>query len=173
MATVWSRVLTSRLEIRLPVDADRGRFVELFCDDGFMAFSTGVLDADGANRRFDHMLALADELPFAKQPVIERATGTIIGYSGADWFDLEARPRLEFGYRLVEGARGQGYATEACLAVLDVAATTFRGEILAIIDPSNLASQRVAVKLGFTFWKHALVDGYFDRLYRLDVGDSS
>jgi RimJ/RimL family protein N-acetyltransferase len=166
-------MLTSRLEIRLPVDADRGRFVELFCDDGFMVFSSGVLDVDGANRRFDRMLARAEELPFAKQPVIERATSAIIGYSGVDWFDLEDRPRLEFGYRLVKEARGQGYATEASRAVLGVAATTFRGEILAIIDPSNLASRRVAAKLGFTFWKQALVDGYLGNLYRLDIGNSS
>jgi RimJ/RimL family protein N-acetyltransferase len=166
-------MLTSRLEIRLPVETDRARFVELFCHDDFMAFSSGVLDVDGANQRFDRMLARAEELPFAKQPVIERATGTTIGYSGVDWFDLEDRPRLEFGYRLVKEARGQGYATEASRAVLGVAAKAFRGEILAIIDPSNLASQRVAVKLGFTFWKQAFVDGYVDSLYRLDVGDSS
>lgn len=44
----------------------------------------------------------------------------------------------------------------------------FRGEILAIIDPANHASQNVARKLGFTFWKRAIVDGYLDNIYRRD-----
>lgn len=131
-----------------------------------MAFS-GVLDVPAANRRFDEMLRRAQELPFAKQPVLERATGTIIGYAGVDWFEFEGRNRLEFGYRLVPEARGQGYATEAGQAVLAKAAETFRGEIFAIIDPRNHASQNLARKLGFRFWRQAVVNGYLDNIYRL------
>ncbi len=159
-------MLTERLEVRLPRDADRERFVELFCTPEFMVFSAGVHDLDSADARFDEMLRTATEVPFAKQPVIERATGTIIGYSGVAWFDFEDERRLEFGYRLVPDARGRGYATEAGLAVLAVAAETFRGELLAMIDPTNDASQGVIRKLGFTFWKQAEVDGYLDNLYR-------
>ena len=166
-------MLTPRLELRLPVEADRHRVVELFCDEEFMVFSAGVLDLEGANRRFDGMLARAGELPFAKQPVIERSTGRIIGYSGVDRFEFEGRSRLEYGYRLVPEARGHGYATEAGRAVLAEAVETFEGEILAIIDPLNHPSQNVARKLGFAFWKEALEDGYPVNLYRLDVRDES
>lgn len=49
-------VLTPRLEVRLPVESDRERFVELFRDDEFMAFSGGVHFPDDAHRRFDEML---------------------------------------------------------------------------------------------------------------------
>jgi RimJ/RimL family protein N-acetyltransferase len=160
-------MLTARLEVRPPREEDRGRFVQLFCDEDFMAFSAGVLDVPAANRRFDEMLRRAQELPFAKQPVLERATGTIIGYAGVDWFEFEGRNRLEFGYRLVPEARGQGYATEAGQAVLAKAAETFRGEIFAIIDPRNHASQNLARKLGFQFWRQAVVNGYLDNIYRL------
>ncbi len=164
-------MLTPRLEVRLPQEADRARFVELFCDDEFMVFSAGTLASEEAERRFDEMLVRADELPFAKQPVIERSTGLIIGYAGVDWFDFENEPRLEFGWRLVREARGRGYATEASRAVLLTAAEEFRGEILAMIDPGNDASQRVALKLGFTFWKQAIVDGYLDNIYFLRIGN--
>ena len=47
-----------------------------------MVFSSGVLDAEGAHRRFDETLERSVELPFAKQPVIERTTRSIVGYSG-------------------------------------------------------------------------------------------
>lgn len=165
-ATESVRVLTERLEIRVPVPADRERFVELFCDEEFMVFSDGVHDRASADARFDRMLANAAEIPFAKQPVIERTSGRILGYSGVDWFDFEGERRLEYGYRLVPDARGRGFATEAGLALLDIAAETFRGELLAMIDPTNAASQNVIAKLGFEYWKQAEIDGWLDNLYR-------
>jgi [ribosomal protein S5]-alanine N-acetyltransferase len=80
--------------------------VELFCDDDFMVFSAGVLDERAANQRFDEMLVRAAEIPFAKQPILERATGTIVGYAGVNTFPFEGEPRLEFGWRLAPEARG-------------------------------------------------------------------
>ena len=157
---------TERLEIRAPREADRHRFVDLFRDPDFMVFSDGAHDAHSASARFDQMLRTAAQLPYAKQPVIELATNIIVGYSGVAWFDFEGARRLEFGYRLVPEARGRGYATEAGRAILALASETFRGELLAMIDPANTASQNVIAKLGFTFWKSAEIDGYRDDLYR-------
>jgi RimJ/RimL family protein N-acetyltransferase len=163
-------VLTARLELRLPEERDRKRFVELFRDEEFMVFSDGVHDELSAQRRFDEMLERARELSFAKQPVIDRESGTIVGYVGVNWFDFEGERRLEFGWRLVPEARGRGYATEAAGAVLGLAVESFRGEILAMIDPTNHASANVARKLGFSFWKKAVIDDYLDDLYRLRIG---
>jgi RimJ/RimL family protein N-acetyltransferase len=159
-------VLTARLQVRSPVEGDRCRFLQLFQDPAFMEFSDGVHDLPSANARFDTMLQTAERVPFAKQPIIVRSSGEIVGYSGAAWFEFEGALRLEFGYRLVPRARGQGYATEAGLAVLAVASESFRGELLAMIDPQNMASKGVIGKLGFEFWKLADIDGYRIELYR-------
>ena len=164
-------MLTSRLEVRLPTEDDRERMVQLWRDEDFMVFSSGVVDGPEANRRFDEMLRRAEELPFAKQPVIERASGRILGYSGVAWFEFEGARRLEYGYRLVPDARGCGYATEAGIALLALAGRSFRGELLAMIDPTNEPSQRVIGKLGFTYWKQAEVDGYIDNMYRRSFAD--
>ena len=166
-------MLTPRLEVRLPVESDRERFVELFRDEHFMLFSDGVLDSGNAHRRFDEMLERAAVWPFAKQPVIERRTGSIIGYSGVNTFEFEEQRQLEYGYRLVPESRGKGYATEASRALLTVAQETFSGEILAMIDPKNTPSQNVARKLGFVFWKKAVVGGFLVNLYRLQVGTTN
>lgn len=144
--------------------------MELFREEGFMVFSAGVLTTDAAHDRFDRMLVRGAELTFAKQPVIERSTGIIVGYAGVEWFEFEGRRRLEFGYRLVPEARGRGYAIEASQALLAKAAETFRGEILAMIDPKNHPSQNVAGKLGFTYRKQAIVGGYLVNIYRLHIG---
>jgi RimJ/RimL family protein N-acetyltransferase len=159
-------VLTARLEVRSPVEADRCRFVALFQDPAFMEFSDGVHDLASANARFDTMLQTAERVPFAKQPIVVRSSGVIVGYSGAAWFEFEGALRLEFGYRLVPWARGHGYATEASLALLTVASASFRGELLAMIDRRNTASKGVIEKLGFAFWKLADIDGYCVELYR-------
>jgi RimJ/RimL family protein N-acetyltransferase len=159
-------IRTERLEVRPPTEVDRERLVTLFQDPEFMVFSGGVHDFDSAHARFDVMLRTAVELPFAKQPVIELATNTIVGYSGVAWFEFAGERRLEFGYRLVPEARGKGYATEAGRALIALAAESFHGEMLAMVDPTNEPSMNVITKLGFTFWKQAEVDGYLDNLYR-------
>jgi RimJ/RimL family protein N-acetyltransferase len=163
-------LVTPRLFVRRPVEDDRELFVALFGDESFMVFSDGVLTPAEAHQRFDRMLALADEVPFAKQPVIERSTGRVVGYSGVDRFELEGTPCLEFGWRLVPEARGRGYATEAGRALLDRAAEVFSGEIIAMVDPSNAPSRNVAEKLGFAFWKQALVEGWVTDILRLWIG---
>ena len=51
-------MFTARLEVRLPVEADRSTFVAFFTDDEFMVFSGGVLDEEAAsNEQFKKILA--------------------------------------------------------------------------------------------------------------------
>jgi RimJ/RimL family protein N-acetyltransferase len=135
---------TGRLLVRWPREADRDRF--------------------------DHMVTVCRSIPFGKQPVVERSSGRVVGYTGVDYIDFEGRTWLEWGYRLVPECRGRGYATEASRALLARAHQTYTGELLAIIAPGNLASQNVCRKLGFTFWKQAPVAGDLSNIYTLPVG---
>jgi RimJ/RimL family protein N-acetyltransferase len=163
-------VTTERLRVRPPREADRHRFVELFCDPDFMVYYPDVLTEDDAEERFDHMVEVCQTIPFGKQPVVELSSGLVVGYTGVDSIDFEGRTWLEWGYRLVPECRGLGYATEASQALLAKAHQSYAGELLAIIAPENRASQRVCRKLGFTFWKQAPVDGDIRILYTLAVG---
>ena len=162
-------VRTERLIVRRPTEADRARFVELFSNEDFMVFSDGAVSEIEANWRFDRMMARCAELSFAKRPVVERSSHVVVGYTGVDWIEFDNRRWLEWGYRLAAGARGQGYATEASVALLDVAAKEYTGEILGIIHPENRASQSVIRKLGFEYWKRAPVQGEVRDLYRREV----
>lgn len=165
-------VRTARLLVRPPREADRDRFVELFRTRDFMVFHPGVLTEEEAQDRFDHMVAVCQDIPFGKQPVVELSSGRVVGYTGVDHIEVEGRTWLEWGYRLVPECRGLGYATEASQALLAKAHQTYAGELLAIIAPENLPSQNVCRKLGFTFWKQAPVDGDVRNLYTLPVGDA-
>ena len=130
-----------------------------------MVFSDAALGEDAANERFDHMSKVAQEIPFAKQPIIERASGAVIGYAGVDWFDLDGERKLEFGYRLASAYRGKGYATEASAALLASAGDGSETDIFALIHADNEPSQRVIAKLGFDFLRVARVDGEWRNLY--------
>jgi len=160
---------TDRLVIRAAVESDRSRFVELFTDAEFTVFSDGVHDFESANARFDQMLALTLLVPYAKQPVIERDTGTIVGYSGVGTVVFEGLDRLEWGWRFVPEARGRGYATEATTALLAAADSHDNGELVCIIDTDNYPSRRVADKLGFR-WSRCVTwpdePGTYDILLR-------
>ena len=165
-------ITTERLMVRPPLEADRDRFVELFSNADFMVFyDPGVFTEEEANDKFDHMVAVCRAVPFGKQPVIERSSGRVVGYTGVDYIDVEGRTWLEWGYRLVPECRGLGYATEASQALLARAHQSYAGDLLAIIAPENLASQNVCRKLGFTFWKQAPVEGDIRNLYTIGVGE--
>ncbi|EFC85085.1 GCN5-related N-acetyltransferase [Parafrankia sp. EUN1f] len=78
--------------------------------------------------------------------------GEFLGFAGLAHvppFLAEAGPDPELGWRLKRSAWGQGLATEAAVAARDDA---FRRlglpEMISIIHPENVRSQRVAVKLG-------------------------
>lgn len=161
---------TERLHLRPTEEQDREAFVAMFCDEDFMVYSGGTLNHDQANERFDVMLQRSADIPFAKQPIREKGSTIALGYVGVNTFEFEGKERYEFGWRLIPAARGKGYATEASLALLALAAESFTGEILCMIDPRNDPSKRVAAKLGFDYWKNAVVGGFLDELYRIQIG---
>ena len=131
--------------------------------------ATGTLDREAANARFDHMMAFSRAVPFGKQAIIEISSDSVIGYVGADEFELRGERRLEFGYRLVPTSRGVGYATEAARGLLKVASQVWEGELLAIVDPANGASRNVLVKTGFEFVERIEINAAAVDLYRLLV----
>lgn len=57
-------------------------------------------------------------------------------------------PEIEIGWRLVRAAWGHGYATEATAPVLAHARGTLGVTVIADIDADNIASTRVAEKIG-------------------------
>ncbi|MEM9564353.1 MAG: GNAT family N-acetyltransferase [Actinomycetota bacterium] len=163
-------VETERLILRPAIEADRSRMVELFTDPAFTVYSDETHDLASANARFDRFVALAGAIPYAKQPVIEKASGRILGYTGVGTVVFDGVNRLEWGWRLDASARGKGYATEATAALLTVADGVADGEMLCLIDPENAPSRRVADKVGFRWWQRYVwpdgVDGPTDLLLR-------
>jgi [ribosomal protein S5]-alanine N-acetyltransferase len=82
--------------------------------------------------------------------LVEKATGRLAGLSGTQ--PLGTTGDLEIGWILAREAWGRGYATEAGAAAMrHVLETLNRPRVVAIIDPGNEPSKRVAARLGMTY----------------------
>lgn len=81
--------------------------------------------------------------------IIETHEGEFVGDCGLTWQDVNGVRKVEVGYHVGVAHQGQGLATEAAQACLDFARRQpDLREVVAIIHPSNRASQRVAEKIG-------------------------
>lgn len=79
-----------------------------------------------------------------------RADGHLVGKGGLHTIDWSL-PKFEIGYWIRTGCAGQGYATEATLAMVGLAQGVLGARRIEITsDARNAGSRRVAEKAGFT-----------------------
>ncbi len=94
----------------------------------------------------------------------EKASGKIVGEIGIMDAKREMDPPFggdrEFGWALLPNAHGKGYASEALQAALDWEADVFGAPcVVAMIDPDNMASIKLAKKFGFVERARAIYKG--------------
>ncbi len=103
-------------------------------------------------------------LGFGYWAVEERESGAYVGELGFADFHREGLPQLaglpELGWALSRAVQGRGYATEALRAALAWGdANLPAAETACIVAPDNLASLRVAAKLGYRAVANTLYKG--------------
>ena len=98
---------------------------------------------------------------FGPYAVVEWGSMDVIGYCGLFYFpDVNGHPEIEIGYRLARSSWGEGIATEAARAVRDFAFNTLNiKRLIAMIEPANTASIRVAEKIGMHYEKDVMFEG--------------
>jgi len=82
------------------------------------------------------------------------------------------KDEAEIGWRFVRKSWGRGYASESASAVLHHAFRRLRLDyVVADIDPRNVASIRVAEKLGMHFTGDRMLEGVLAKSYRMRSED--
>jgi RimJ/RimL family protein N-acetyltransferase len=141
------RIDTSRLILRPPRLEDLDAWTEMMGDEPTARFIGGVMPRAICWRQLMTMIGSWHAHGFAMFSVIERASGRWIGRLGP--WQPEGWPGTEIGWSIVRDCWGKGYAVEGAAAstgwALDHLGWT---DVIHSIDPNNLASQRVAEKLG-------------------------
>jgi ribosomal-protein-alanine N-acetyltransferase len=98
------------------------------------------------------------------------ASGELIGDCGLVRREIAGRDEIELGYHLLEEHWGRGYATEAALACVAHARSLGLRRVVALILPSNLASQAVARHVGMRPGPEVQWFGLTHVLWELSVG---
>jgi RimJ/RimL family protein N-acetyltransferase len=146
------RLETDRLVIRPWQPEDRAAFTAMARDPEVMRFvHHGQPYKDEEIDEFLSRQAkqLAD-FDVCMGALIEKSSGRIAGLAGTQ--PLGVSGDLEIGWWLARDVWGRGYATEAGGAAMHhVLHTLQRPRVVAIIDPGNDASVRVARRLGMRY----------------------
>ena len=84
--------------------------------------------------------------------IVETLDGEFLGDCGLTWQQVNGRSELEIGFHIRADLWGLGYATEAAAACREFVLTELDVvQLVAIIHPENMASRRVAEKIGMTY----------------------
>ncbi len=160
--------MTQRLAVRPWRPEDLASYQELSADPNVMAYL-----GDGkprtsreAHHSFDRMQASWQTNGFGTLAIEHLDDASFLGLCGLapveNLSDLDAE--VEIGWRLKSEHWGNGYATEACAAVIDWA---FSGDVnielsqlFAIVQVSNRSSIRVAERLGMQRERRTIVPGH-------------
>jgi RimJ/RimL family protein N-acetyltransferase len=138
---------TPRLLLRPPRLEDLDPWTDMMADEATARFIGGVAPRAVCWRQLMTLIGAWHALGFAMFSVIEKETGRWIGRVGP--WQPEGWPGTEIGWAIVRDRWGSGYAVEAAIASTDWAFETLGWtNIIHSIAPANVASQRVAQKLG-------------------------
>jgi RimJ/RimL family protein N-acetyltransferase len=163
------RLETKRLILRPMLESDIDALQLIFTDPNVMAaFNhdpfTREQMAGWLQRNLDHQ----NEYGYGLFSVILKETGELIGDCGLEQMDVNGVQMAELGYDFRSDFWNRGYATEAACAVRDYAFDVLHlPQLISLIRVGNLASKRVAEKVGMTlteeftrygnqYWRYAL-----------------
>jgi RimJ/RimL family protein N-acetyltransferase/GrpB-like predicted nucleotidyltransferase (UPF0157 family) len=100
---------------------------------------------------------------------VERATGAPVGQVGLSMQDVEGERHPEIGWLLHRPYWGRGYATEAARATREAAFARWGYDhVISMIRPVNLASRRVAERIGETRGRRAAFHGFEHFVYGME-----
>lgn len=146
---------TERLVLRPFVHSDLAELAVIHAEPSFWWYPLrGPMSEADTVGFLDRVIGRYASDGFGLEAVIERASGTMIGWAGlaVPHFLPEILPAVEVGWRLSEPYRGRGLATEAGGAAVDWGFVHARlDRIVSIYEPENEPSGRVMERLGFTY----------------------
>ncbi|HNT53684.1 MAG TPA: GNAT family N-acetyltransferase [Anaerolineaceae bacterium] len=156
---------TERLILRYQEAADIAFLVDLWSDPVATRYLGGPRERDWLAQVFAETAANPQAEPYDLWPVVDKSSGHLVGHCGLLDKDIDGRVEIELNYMFYPTAWGQGYAVEIGRALL---AHAFQNlglkQLVALIEPANTASIRVAEKLGMRRAREIIRPGGAKRL---------
>ncbi|GJM36477.1 MAG: GNAT family acetyltransferase [Saprospiraceae bacterium] len=144
---------SDRLRLRMPQPDDLDHIYLLGSNPKVMKYINGgkPLSREEAKENLDKRISLSKDV-LGYWITEEREYGQVIGWMALK--ALDETQEIELGYRFLEEAWGQGYATEGGFRLLDYAFKQLNlKRVVAVARVANKASIRVMEKLGMRYEK--------------------
>ena len=164
-----ARLETQRLLLRPMLATDLEALYGIFTDPRVMAsFGVEPFNREQMQAWLQRNLDHQRQFGYGLFSVILKEDRTLIGDCGLENMELDGQAVAELGYDFRSAYWNQGYATEAARAVRDYAFDVLHlPKLVSLIRVGNLASRRVAEKVGMHFveeftryetryWKYSL-----------------
>lgn len=160
---------TPRLLLRQFTPADVNDLAAMYADPTVMAFLGGPRSYETTQQHIERIIQNYQDYGFGLWAVIHKGDRRLMGRCGLIPQTIEGQGEVEIGYLLAHAYWGQGLATEAATAIRDYGFNTVGCDrLISLIDPHNLASQKVALRVGLTYEKDVVLSDKPIRVYVID-----
>ena len=153
MATILE---TPRLILRHQVLSDLDDLWALYCNPNITKY---IPDAPRSREEAQeelewHMHGHPHNPSLGLWATIHKETGKFIGRCGLLPWTINGQDEVEVAYTIAEAYQAQGLGSEAAQAILNYGFEKLSlTRLICLIDPENIASQKVAKKIGMSFEK--------------------
>jgi RimJ/RimL family protein N-acetyltransferase len=143
---------TERLILRRQAVGDVQALVDLWSNPEVTRYMGGPRDRKKLKAIFDETAQDPFKDAYDLWPVLEKDTGRVVGHCGVLDKLVDGSQVFELVYVFSPQVWGRGYATEMAQALRDYAFKAMSlPRLIALIEPENRASARVAEKVGMQF----------------------
>ncbi|MBD2099200.1 GNAT family N-acetyltransferase [Trichocoleus sp. FACHB-591] len=159
---------TPRLLLRQFTQDDVDDLAAMYADPAVMTYLGGVRSYETTQQHIERIIQNYQDYGFGLWAVIHKGDRRLMGRCGLIPQTIEGQGEVEIGYLLSHAYWGQGLATEAATAIRDYGFNTVGCDrLISLIDPHNLASQKVALRVGLTYEKDVILSDKPIRLYAI------
>ena len=165
---------TSRLILRHLTLEDTEALAAIYADPIVMKFFRSTRSPEITKQKIDKTIASYKKQDFGMWATIYKPDNQFIGRCGLISHIVDECSELEIAYLLAKEYWGRGLATEAACAIRDYGFKKIAYKrLISLIDPDNIASQKVALKTGLTYEKDVWMEGENLRVYAICSSNKS
>jgi len=163
------RLETERLRLRRYRPDDLDHLYAMFSDPDHMRWYPAPFDLETTRAWLERQIEGYRTRGYALWIVEDRASAEFLGTAGPTAPVVEGVEEVEIGWHTRPGRKGDGIAPEAGAAARDWAFANLEVDhLISLVLPENLASCRVAEKIGMHVDRQADYKGLLHRIYRID-----
>ncbi|MFQ4143772.1 GNAT family N-acetyltransferase [Chlorogloeopsis sp. ULAP02] len=157
---------TPRLILQHLTLDDVDELARIYADPVVMKFYPSPYTYEQTQQQVERIINTYQQGGWSLWATIHKGDRKLIGRCGLISQLVDGQQEVEIGYLLAKEYWGQGLATEAAIACRNYGFEQLGfHRLISLIDPANIASQKVAMKNGMKYEKDAHMWGKIVRVY--------